>query len=372
MKNDKHPKISVVIPVYNTESFLRECLDVVINQTLKEIEIICVDDGSTDSSLSILQEYKQRDNRIIVLTQENKGAGAARNAGLDIAKGEYLSFLDSDDFFDVKMLEKMYKTSENFQTDFTVCFSRTFNNETKKIRDINWPAMDIQKDVFCYKDALDVCHAFDFFTGWSWDKLFRKSFIDEHGLRFQEISHSNDGFFVFYAMYAAKRITILREFMIKHRCNRRESIEMTHDKNPFCFLKMHEAVKEGLERLDVFPEVKERYVIWVLKYSLWLLSVIKTFQAFTDIHSMLQNDIFSKNKICDLPLGFIEGKELYDELKKVMAQSSAEYLFNLRNNAKEERDCLEGELEALLASWSFRLGRVLTWFPRKVRGIFIR
>ena len=92
-------KVSVILPVYNVEKYLKECLDSILNQTLQEIEVICVDDGSTDRSLEILREYEKKDKRVIVLTQENKGAGAARNKGLAIAKGEYLSFLDSDDFF---------------------------------------------------------------------------------------------------------------------------------------------------------------------------------------------------------------------------------------------------------------------------------
>ena len=91
-------KVSVILPVYNVEKYLKECLDSILNQTLQEIEVICVDDGSTDRSLEILREYEKKDKRVIVLTQENKGAGAARNKGLAIAKGEYLSFLDSDDF----------------------------------------------------------------------------------------------------------------------------------------------------------------------------------------------------------------------------------------------------------------------------------
>ena len=93
------PKVSVIIPVYNVEEYLRECLDSIVKQTLREIEIICVDDGSTDNSLEILKEYAKKDNRITVITQKNLHAGVARNAGLAVAKGEYLSFLDSDDFF---------------------------------------------------------------------------------------------------------------------------------------------------------------------------------------------------------------------------------------------------------------------------------
>ena len=102
-------KVSVIIPVYNTEKYLRECLDSVVNQTLKDIEIICVDDGSTDSSLEILQEYKTKDNRIKVLTQPNSGSGPARNNGIMSATGEYVAFMDADDYYpDNAILSKLY------------------------------------------------------------------------------------------------------------------------------------------------------------------------------------------------------------------------------------------------------------------------
>ena len=102
------PKVSIIIPVFNVECYLQECLDSVVNQTLKDIEIICIDDGSTDSSLKILQKYKKQDNRIILLTQENKGAHLARTTALKIAKGEYIGFIDSDDWIDLDFFETLY------------------------------------------------------------------------------------------------------------------------------------------------------------------------------------------------------------------------------------------------------------------------
>ena len=101
-------KVSVIIPVHNSAQYLTKCIESMLNQTLKEIEIICVDDGSTDESLAIIKNYKKLDSRIKILTQENKYAGVARNNGMEIAKGEYLFFLDSDDFSSDTLLEKVY------------------------------------------------------------------------------------------------------------------------------------------------------------------------------------------------------------------------------------------------------------------------
>ena len=99
------PKISIVIPAYNAEKYLSQCLDSIINQTLKDIEIICVNDGSTDRTGAILDSYKLIDNRIIVIHKENKGQSMARNTGMAIASGDYIGFVDSDDFVDLEMFE---------------------------------------------------------------------------------------------------------------------------------------------------------------------------------------------------------------------------------------------------------------------------
>ena len=109
IENNISPKVSIIVPIYNVEKYLRQCLDSIVNQTLKDIEIILVDDGSTDSCPSICDEYASKDKRIIVIHKENKGLGAAYNTGLDIAKGEYIGFVESDDFIELNMYEELYK-----------------------------------------------------------------------------------------------------------------------------------------------------------------------------------------------------------------------------------------------------------------------
>ena len=104
-------KVSVIIPVYNVEQYLKECLDSVINQTLKDIEIICINDGSTDGSLKILEKYESLDDRIVVFSQENSGLSATRNKGMQLSSGEYVYFMDSDDYLELNALEELY----NFQ-----------------------------------------------------------------------------------------------------------------------------------------------------------------------------------------------------------------------------------------------------------------
>ena len=123
------PKVSVIIPVYNTEPYLRQCLDSVVNQTLLDIEIICVDDGSTDTSPEILREYAASDSRIRIFTQPHADAGVARNLGLRHASGKYLSFLDADDFFEKDIEKKVCRLYEKGTSD-SECFLRRQSDVT--------------------------------------------------------------------------------------------------------------------------------------------------------------------------------------------------------------------------------------------------
>lgn len=115
------PKLSVIIPVYNVEKFLRESLNSVLSQTFSDIEIICVNDGSTDESASILEEYQKRDSRIVIINKENEGPLCARKAGLKVAKGEYIGFVDSDDWIEPNMYEELYSKAKKYDVDLVTC-----------------------------------------------------------------------------------------------------------------------------------------------------------------------------------------------------------------------------------------------------------
>lgn len=127
-------KVSVIIPVYNVEIYLAECLDSVLQQTLRDIEIICINDGSTDRSSEVLQEYVNKDSRIIIINQENKGLGSARNRGLEIATGEYVAFLDSDDWVDVDYYEKLYNTATKYNAEIACAGYKRCSGRKKSSR----------------------------------------------------------------------------------------------------------------------------------------------------------------------------------------------------------------------------------------------
>ncbi|MCR4763264.1 MAG: glycosyltransferase [Lachnospiraceae bacterium] len=214
------PKVSVIIPVYNVEPYLRECLDSVIGQTLKDIEIICVDDGSADGSPAILEEYRQRDPRITVLTQENRGQSAARNRGMDVARGEYLYFIDSDDYVDPDLLEKTTALADEMKLDILVSGLECFAEQEEKDRD------------FFFDDDLLTMRAPRVFSGveyikWSNDQdvypdlasaqLWRRGLLTDHGLRFEEGIIYEDGLFAFEAFMAAKRVYQIEDCFYHYR-----------------------------------------------------------------------------------------------------------------------------------------------------------
>ena len=125
-------KVSVVIPIYNVEEFLNECLDSIVYQTLEDIEIICVNDGSTDNSLDILNSYAKNDNRFIIISQENGGHAVATNLGMSLAKGEYLYLMDSDDILKITALEETYNYAKEKNADFILFQSLNYDMDENK------------------------------------------------------------------------------------------------------------------------------------------------------------------------------------------------------------------------------------------------
>ena len=126
------PQISVVLPVYNVEEYLRQCLDSLANQTFEDFEVICVNDGSGDSSLSILEEYASEDERFKIISQENKGLSGARNTGMDYIKGKYTIFVDSDDWLELNALEKLYNKITALDSDILMYKFRFFNQDSEQ------------------------------------------------------------------------------------------------------------------------------------------------------------------------------------------------------------------------------------------------
>ena len=190
-------KISIIIPVYNVEKYLDKCLSSVISQTYKNIEIIVVNDGSPDNSDLICQEYAQKDSRIIYIKQENKGVSAARNVALDVATGDFITFVDSDDFVDNQFIEKYYSAIENTGTDIAI-FSMYENVNGKFTK---YTITDKNKMITSHQAILDLVQDYNI-KSYLWDKIFKKSLFDN--LRFEE-NRTYEDLLIMYKLFERAR-----------------------------------------------------------------------------------------------------------------------------------------------------------------------
>ncbi len=257
------PKISVIIPVYNTESYLRECLDSALNQTLKEIEVICTNDGSTDNSLKILQEYAKKDSRITVIDQENQGVSIARNNALKIAKGKYIHFLDSDDYLDLNAYEKLYQRAEELSLDMLSFKGQNFQNGTGEFLpspyySFTYLPENWDKEVFDYKDCKDFVHRMAVTTHLT---FYRHDFITEHNITFPEHLCFEDNLFFTKAILNAKRCSILQEVLLYRRIHS-ASITQNWDVHLGDYINISELVIDYVKSFDktLVPQYQTPYI----------------------------------------------------------------------------------------------------------------
>lgn len=195
-------KISVIVPVYNSEGYVAKTIESLMRQTLNEIEIILVDDGSKDNSGKICDEYAKMDERILVLHKENGGLADARNAGMKVAKGKYTMFLDADDLFEDDSCENMYNVIEKTQSDYVIGnYQMTDDDGTK------WPkpAFDVEKYQEFELDKHDFKKSFFVMNSTAWNKIYRTQFLLDNDITFKVPSPSEDDYFTSLCYIKAKR-----------------------------------------------------------------------------------------------------------------------------------------------------------------------
>ncbi len=321
-------KVSVVLPVYNEERYLKQCLDSICSQTMKEIEIICVDDGSTDASPKILQDYAKEDFRIRLITQENQYAGAARNKGMKQALGKYLLFLDADDFYAPDMIEKMAGKAEETDADIVIC-RHVQQDEEGHTEQMSWEFEDLflgGRDVFAGKD-LNCGGIFQIAKGWAWDKLFRADFVKECGYWFPEFRSSEDGFFVYTLMARAKRMAYMEDALAVHRIRVSGSLSNTKEKNWRNGFKMWSLIGEELKKQGLYKTYEQSFINELVYFLLWYLESMQTFEAFKNCYQYIQMIMEQEFGILDYGEGFFFQKELYGWYRQVVRLPLEEYLF---------------------------------------------
>lgn len=258
------------MPLYNVSAFLKECLNSLLHQTYQNLEIICVDDGSSDNTYEIVEHYQKEHKNIFLYRQNHLYAGVARNTGFAHAKGKYTIFLDADDVFEPDLIRSLLIRSEGTGADISVCACRGFDDKTKKYIDMNW---SIHKDclplqtVFSGKKLGDyVCWAF---MGWAWDKLYRTDFIRKHALKFQDVRSTNDAYFVFTSIALAKRITYVDKILVNQRKNNSESISSSREKSWNNCLLAADKIYEDWNAKGIYQRYERSFCNWFVQFIGW-------------------------------------------------------------------------------------------------------
>lgn len=209
-------KISVIIPVYKVEKYLNACVSTVVKQTYKNLEIILIDDGSPDKCLQICDEWARKDERIKVIHQENKGLCAARNIGIDVATGEYIAFLDSDDYVDIRMYEFLYKAITEQNSDVAICYEIAVD-EDKDLCEINTEVKDYTL-LRNENKSEAIMHFIDKFTGyigWTWNKLYKADLVKS--TKFIEGAYLEDIVFNSQIMCKINKVTWISDRLYFYR-----------------------------------------------------------------------------------------------------------------------------------------------------------
>ena len=273
------PKVSVIIPCYNVENYLRQCLDSIVNQTLADIEVLCVDDGSTDATLKILESYADSDIRIKIFTQNRKGQGVARNKAIELATGEYLIFVDSDDWLELNALELLYNKiiSENVEVvQFNYKNFNEFNNRIEMI--------DFAKHVR-HKYGVDLCK--EPYFNWQlfkedclfdldvhvWNRIYSLDFIKRHGIKFAPTTNGEDHLFWIGVLLNSEKICYIDEYLYNYRTRLNSSVTTKHKVN-MCVFENIECIEAYISSIGLVEPLEvelEKYKTQVLVWHYYQL-----------------------------------------------------------------------------------------------------
>lgn len=258
------PKVSVIIPVYNVEKYLKKCLDSLVCQSLKELEFICINDGSTDNSLQILEKYAQNDTRFVVISQENQGQGVARNKGLEIAKGEYIAFMDPDDWMEIYAFEELYTQAKLLKAEVIQFNYQEYNEYSGKIKQVNFAKKiqhrykyNLNKTPFFNATILRK-GCFDELDLHVWARFYSRDFISRAKAIFAPTKHGEDHLFANAVVLNAEKIYYLDKSLYVYRCRVGSAVNTISNDNLGVFENIN-LFEQYLKENGFYEEFKEEF-----------------------------------------------------------------------------------------------------------------
>ena len=259
-------KVSIILPIYNVQDYLEECLESVIHQTLQDIEIICVNDGSTDKSLDIIESYARKDPRIVVISGVNGGYGKAMNKGLNSATGEYIGIVEPDDYVDLKMFEELYAVAKQNDLDFVKSDFYRFTRDSDGKEELKYEFIDKEKKRY----GKLLCPAKDpsciRFTLNTWTGIYKRLFLNQNGIRHNETpgaSFQDNGFFFQTFVFAQRAMIVNRAYYKNRRDNPNSSVKSKE--KVYCMNVEYDYIRDILMRDQALWE-RFKYMYWWKKY----------------------------------------------------------------------------------------------------------
>lgn len=373
----ENPEISIIIPMYNVEAYIEECILSLLSQTYDDFEIICVDDGSDDHTVEIVKKLMADDERIYLYEYPHCGrAGIIRNFGMTKARGEYFLFLDGDDFFEKEMIEKVFGKIKEDEADVCVFGARKYMENTKVYRKYNAINEEYIPDQLPF-EGKTFPYIFNICSATPWSKMFKRSLIQKWHIQFMPLERSNDVFFVRFAMAMAQRITILNEVLVNYRQSS-GSLQATNDKTPLDWYSALLELKEKLYEYNIFDSVEQSFINYCLSLGLYHLNSLKSEDMFCQLYDELKFNCFVKLGVSDYePAKFYSYNDKKSaQLEKMKKYTSEEYLFEeYLEWVKEEKywknrkKKAEQEVRNIKESVTFKTGKAALFIPGKAKSI---
>lgn len=293
------PDVTCIIPVYNSEKYLEETLECICNQTLPNVQIVCVDNGSTDSSPNILAAIATKYAGVEIITLPTAGAGAARNAGLAAARGKYVSFHDSDDLFAPDMLETLYRQAEQKAADIVIGMIESFDETGKTASMPHQLDQKLMKKVnprgFCPRKELEG-HLFELAKPWVWGKLYRRQFIEDNNLSFLHIRRAEDVPFAYLALYLADKVCVVNQVFTRYRIHA-DSLSHSIDTGAEIFIEAYRHLRSRLRQLGASATAMKSFYREMLGCILYQVSLMSP-ETRLNFLRLLREKVHAEFDIC--------------------------------------------------------------------------
>lgn len=344
--------VSVIIPVYNSENYLEKCLNSLLRQTLENIEIICINDGSTDKSLELLNKYAKEDSRIKVISKENGGAASARNRGLDNVNGKYVAFVDADDWIDFDMLEKLYNLSESKKTDIIIFKMLDYDEKNDKFYKSNYykikPLKKFNNKLFKTEDIGNKLFKVTTSTA---NKFYNAEFLKKSEAHFPEGLIFEDNPFFFDLMLKADKVFLLDEY-IYYRRRRQSSVMSSINENYFGIIPITNLV------IDIFKNNNslEKYKIGLFNFKIQSIRSrynIVEYKFKNNFFTMINEDLkVFINKYGENDVNVEEGEyyvyeKFTNNFKDILNETNYNFVLNSLNAGSMEEFNLLNQISSL-------------------------